>query len=148
MVRLYEGRNYIYCVNELYRGGELIDAIAARKSLSEYEILRIIYSTLQGLAYLETLGIVHRDIKPPNIVLRNENDMFDLVLVDFGFAIKTKDIDKDNPKLAYCVGTPGYVAPEMLRGHPYDCKADVFSAGSMLFLMMHYSLPFLSLIHI
>jgi len=74
---------------------------------------------------------VHRDIKPPNIVLRNEGDLFDLVLVDFGFAVSYEDISLENKEIPYCVGTPGYVAPEMMRGLPFDSRADIFSLGSM-----------------
>lgn len=141
---LYEGRNYIYCVNDLYRGGELIDAIANKDSQSEYESLKMIRTILKGLAYQASINVVHRDIKAPNIVLRDKGEIFDCVQVDFGFAIKLEDIDRKNKKLAYCVGTPGYVAPEMLRGLPYDCKADVFSTGCTLYLMMHYSPVFYS----
>ena len=63
-------------------------------------------------------------------------------MVDFGFALRTKDVDRKNKKLAYCVGTPGYMAPEMLKGHHYDHKADVFSCGATLYLMMVYEPPF------
>jgi serine/threonine protein kinase len=64
------------------------------------------------------------------------------VIVDFGFAIKLEDIDPKNKQLAYCVGTPGYIAPEMIGYRDYGTKADVFSAGATLYLMMHYSPAF------
>ena len=59
-------------------------------------------------------------------------------MVDFGFAIKYEDISLTNTEIPFCVGTPGYVAPEMMRGQQYDSRADVFSAGSMLYLMLTY----------
>jgi serine/threonine protein kinase len=63
-------------------------------------------------------------------------------LVDFGFAIKYEDISLTNTEIPFCVGTPGYVAPEMMRGQNYDSRADVFSAGSMLYLMLTYNPAF------
>jgi serine/threonine protein kinase len=63
-------------------------------------------------------------------------------LVDFGFAIKYEDISLTNTEIPFCVGTPGYVAPEMMRGQQYDSRADVFSAGSMLYLMLTYNPAF------
>jgi calcium/calmodulin-dependent protein kinase I len=104
--------------------------------------LRILKKLLIGLEYLETQGIVHRDIKPQNIVLRGKKRLDDIVLVDFGFAIKLQDIDRNNGRLAFCVGTPGYIAPEMIEYKGYGTKADVFSAGATLYLMMHYSPAF------
>ena len=139
---IYEGRNYVYCVNEFLAGGEFIDQITKRKSLTEIEALKIIKVVLKGVAYQDSMHQVHRDIKPPNIVLRKEDDLFDLVLVDFGFAIKYEDIDLNNNEIPFCVGTPGYVAPEMMRGKNYDSRADVFSCGSMFYLMLTYTPPF------
>ena len=104
--------------------------------------LKIIRNILTALAYLEKMNIVHRDVKPQNIVLRSKNVIDDIVQVDFGFAIKVEDVDSKNKEQAYCVGTPGYIAPEMIEYRDYDCRADVFSAGCTLYLMMHYSPPF------
>jgi serine/threonine protein kinase len=142
LCRIYEGLSYVYCVTELYKGGELLDAMVREGSLSEYMSLRILKALLTGLCYLEKQGIVHRDIKPQNIVLRGKKKIDDIVIVDFGFAIKLEDIDPKNKQLAYCVGTPGYIAPEMIGYRDYGTKADVFSAGATLYLMMHYSPAF------
>ena len=142
--QLYEGRKYIYCVNDLYSGGELTDTLVNKKGLSELEAVMILQNILFGLEYLESLDIVHRDIKPPNIILRKPDDIFDVVICDLGFAIYTNDVSLKNTKQPFCVGTPGYMAPEMLHGQHYDCKADIFSAGVVLYLMLHYKSPFKS----
>ena len=128
----------------MYKGGELLDEMALRENLPEIDCLKITRNIQTGLAYQESKGIIHRDIKPPNIVLRNEDNIFDQVLVDFGFGLKTSDVDRKNKKQAFCVGTPGYMAPEMLKGMHYDTRADVFSTGSTLYLMMVYEPPFYS----
>lgn len=143
MNRIYEGNRYVYCVSELYTGGELLESMITQTSLSEYEALSIIQSIQKGLVYLASLQIVHRDIKPPNVVLRKENMLFDCVIIDLGCAIQVPHISRDNPHLKFCVGSPGYIAPEMLMRQPYDCEADVFSAGVTLYFMQHYEHPFL-----
>ena len=63
----------------------------------------------------------------------------------YNFHIKfISALNRANKKLAYCVGTPGFIAPEMLRGLPYDCKADIFSLGATLYVMMAYNPCFYS----
>ena len=134
LFRVYEGLNYIYCVMELYNGGELLDAMIYEDSLSEYIVLKIIRNLLIALEFLEKQSIVHRDIKPQNIVLWNKQDIYDIVLVDFGFAINCSEVTLMQKEKGYCVGTPGYIAPEMLCHELYDCRADVFSAGATLYI--------------
>ena len=124
-------------------GGMLNEAMVKRKTLTEFECLKIIQNLLKGLAYLAKNDIMHRDVKPPNIVLRTAEDIYDIVLVDMGFAIKIEDSIKD-ANSDFCVGSPGYIAPEMLRGLPFDCKADVFSAGATLYIMMAFRPAFYS----
>lgn len=141
---IYEGKHFIYSLSELYSGGELMDQIVMSETLTEHQCLGITHSILKALCYLESKKIVHRDLKPQNIVLRNEGNIYDLVLVDFGFAVRYSDISVDNDDIPYCVGTPGYVAPEMMRAEPYDTKADVFSLGCMLYMMLTYWPPFFS----
>ena len=142
LVRLYEGQNYIYCINEVLKGGELREAMRDRPGFSEWEILRIIYQVLVGVNFLESKRLVHRDIKASNIVFRKKGDISDPVLIDFGFCLRYEDIDKKNTTHGYCSGTPGYLAPEMLSGNPYTSKADVFSVGCLMFFMMTYIPPF------
>lgn len=83
------------------------------------------------MAYLASKVLIHRDLKPENIIFRDKDDPFDVVIVDFGFATKVEDY-----KLLFTrCGTPGYVAPEVLNDFPYNCKADVFSAGIILYIL-------------
>lgn len=77
LIEIYEGKNYVYCVNEFLAGGELIDQLKIRNSFTELEALKMIQVILKAVAYLHSVQLVHRDIKPSNIVLRKENDLVD-----------------------------------------------------------------------
>jgi serine/threonine protein kinase len=135
---IFEGKDNIYVVNELIGGQELLEWIVEhRRTMNEMDALTAMYSILKGMMWLESKGITHRDLKPSNILLRNPQDLSDLVIVDFGLALIQSDIDnlKTN-NLPSCVGTPGYIAPEILHGDHFTPKADIFSLGSLLFLMM------------
>ena len=82
------------------------------------------------MAYLEDKKIIHRDMKPENIVFAHKDNLSMPVLIDLGFATFEKDF-----KLLFTrCGTPGYVAPEILNDKDYNCKADLFSLGVGLVL--------------
>lgn len=81
--------------------------------------------------------IIHRDLKPENIIVKNTKEI-NIGIVDLGFATKEKDFDK----LFKRCGTPGYVAPEILRDKPYDCKADVYSLGIIFYIILTGRIPF------
>jgi serine/threonine protein kinase len=97
----------------------------------ERESLEIIYRILSGLAYLASKDIIHRDIKPENIIFKDKDDPHEVVIVDYGFATKVEDYQS----LFSRCGTPGYAAPEVLNDQPYNCKADVFSAGIIFYIL-------------
>lgn len=84
---------------------------------------------LQGLASLEELHIIHRDIKFSNIALKYADSTICPVIVDFGFSIREIDANSHTKKF----GTIGYYAPEILKSQPFDCRADVYSAGILMF---------------
>jgi calcium-dependent protein kinase len=115
------------------RAGHLLQRILKKPNgrFSEVEALEIIYRILSGLAYLESQDIIHRDLKPENIIFRDKDDPYEVVIVDFGFATKVEDFKS----LFTRCGTPGYVAPEVLNDFPYNCKADVFSSGIILYIL-------------
>lgn len=135
---IYEGENYIYCLCDLLSGGHLLNKMIKTGHFSEGKALRLMQQLLASLQYLESLKIIHRDIKPENIIFRNEKEDSDIVLVDLGFATYCEDYNK----LFTRCGTPGYVAPEVLHDKTYDCKADIFSAGTIFYIMLSGTVPF------
>jgi serine/threonine protein kinase len=72
--------------------------------------------------------IIHRDIKPVNILLMDLKEMM-ICLSDLGMACMEDSVDE----IFMMCGTPSYVAPEVLKGEPFTCKADIFSAGSFFY---------------
>jgi calcium-dependent protein kinase len=92
------------------------------------------------LDYLHSKGIVHRDLKPENLILASKDNDYNLKIADFGLA---SYIAKGELLYLRC-GSPGYVAPELLEDKGYYTKADIFSAGVILYVMYnHRSLNFL-----
>jgi tRNA A-37 threonylcarbamoyl transferase component Bud32 len=128
---IYEGENYVYCLCEFYPGPTLMESIIAKGSQPESKAFTIMYQILEALSYLHSQKIIHRDLKPDNIIMRNANNEIDVVILDLGFATNINDVHK----LFSCCGTPGFIAPEVLNNKPYDCKADVYSAGLIFYTM-------------
>jgi len=120
---------------DLLPNGDFSCWIANNPLLSENKIKRLIHQLVQGLAYLETHGIIHRDIKPTNIMtaMVPGSDIPSLIIADFGLACY-----KDEAILCKGSGTQGYMPPEVyisktLDSIPYTSKVDVFSAGVIFF---------------
>ncbi|KAI6182162.1 Non-specific serine/threonine protein kinase [Aphelenchoides bicaudatus] len=138
---VYDDGNSVYLVQELCRGGELLDHIFKAKYFDEHEAALIMLKLAQILAYLHSNQIVHRDLKPSNIMFLRPNtkDPEDLRLIDFGFA---KLLRSENGLLMTPCFTAQFVAPEVLKKQGYDQGADVWSLGVLLFAMLGGEAPF------
>lgn len=139
-MRLYESyhtRDHIYIVTDLVSGGDLFNYITEQAFLEEFEASIIFRQLIDVVLYVHNSGWVHRDLKPENVLLeRDENKRFKkLKLIDFGFAILESQIEEELKQDVPVVGTVNYVAPERIQGKPYDHSSDVFSLGSILYLM-------------
>jgi len=86
---------------------------------------------LDALSYLHDHNIVHRDLKPENLILASKEDDCDVRIADFGLAT----FCNGDPLTLRC-GSPGYVAPELLNNEGYDKKADMFSVGAILYMIL------------
>ena len=82
---VYEDKDYLYFISDYMRGGELYDSIIARGYYNEHDAAYIIRQLLQAVAYLHSDGIVHRNIRPGNILLTNPKSL-ELKLIDYDFA--------------------------------------------------------------
>jgi calcium/calmodulin-dependent protein kinase I len=122
---------FFYIIEELAGGGELFDAIIQRETYSEREAQALVRTLLYTLSYCHTRGIVHRDLKPENILLKSKDDWLNIKIADFGFATHTSAF----PTLRTICGTPGYSAPEIIRGESYGAAVDMWSLGVITYIL-------------
>ncbi len=129
--------NIAYIAMRLLRGGSLADLIDD----GPIEVTRAVELFLQfakGLSYAHSKGVIHRDLKPTNILLDESGNAY---LADFGLA-KFIDSQSNVTKTGNIVGTPAYMSPEQLRGEPIDYRSDVYSLGIVLYQMLTGQQPF------
>jgi WD40 repeat protein/serine/threonine protein kinase len=120
-----------YLVMEYIAGISLADLIQRDGALGLREILRIGMQVARGLAAAHAQGLVHRDIKPGNILL--ENGVQRVKITDFGLAYAEKGV---------ITGTPMFMSPEQARGEVFDHRTDLFSLGSILYNLCTGKFPF------
>ncbi|CAD8153295.1 unnamed protein product [Paramecium pentaurelia] len=131
---VYEDNYKVYVVIDLLNGGDLISHIEKQiKVYDESLVRKLVYNLLDALVYIHERKIIHRDIKPENLILKEENDISNIVLADFGLA---DYYQKDAQYLFKRCGSLGYVAPEILQDKHYDFKVDIYSLGIVMFLLL------------
>ena len=134
---IIETKYIIYRVEEYVQGKELNDYLYTKGKLSETEACKFFHQIISGLSYLHYIGIAHRDFKPENILLTNDNKV--LKIIDFGLG----NTYKKGQLLKTACGSPCYIPPEMIKEEGYNAeKSDIWSAGIILYLMLCGHLPF------
>ena len=132
-----ETKYIIYLVQEYVQGKELNDYLYTKGKLSEIEACKFFHQIISGLSYLHHCGIVHRDFKPENILLTNDDKI--LKIIDFGLG---NTYEKGQLLKTGC-GSPCYIPPEMIKEMGYNGEeTDIWSAGIILYLMLCGTLPF------
>ncbi|XP_054588024.2 serine/threonine-protein kinase 33 isoform X2 [Nothobranchius furzeri] len=144
---IYNSAAMIYLVTELCKGGDLKQLLQQKKSFTEDETRKIIFSLADAVVYLHQRNIVHRDLKLENILLKNSSnegdDRFDIKVADFGLSVKTGGVEIGNIMTEAC-GTLIYMAPEMMSGRGYSQWCDVWSIGVIMFMLLCGEPPFVS----
>lgn len=130
LLNVYESPDEIALVLEYVNGGTLYKKIENQEKLDEMEVMHFSKKLLELENYFAKLGIIHRDIKPENILLELNQDLSHFKLADFGLACYEDDTQRT------CLGSLGYMAPEMLRGLKYNSKADLFSSGVVIYTLL------------
>jgi calcium/calmodulin-dependent protein kinase I len=140
IVKLYdfyeEPRRY-YLVIEHMAGGELFDRLLQKEFYTEKEARDLAVTFLRTIKYCHDRNIVHRDVKPENLLLKSLDDDVNVKLADFGFAVRL-----GGPNYHANAGSPAYVAPEVINRQPIDKPMDMWSCGVILFMLLGGYPPF------
>jgi len=129
-----------YFVMEYVEGRTVHDDIVKHKRYSEEEAVNIVIQVAEALEHAHTRGLIHRDVKPKNIMITKEGVV---KLADMGLARAISDKEAAEAEAGRAFGTPYYISPEQIRGEKdIDKPADIYSLGATLYHMVTGSVPF------
>ena len=140
IIKFYETYHddcFFHIVMELCKGKEIVHQMGNYGFIEEKKVTNIIFKVLLAIVHCHNRGVTHRDLKPENILFDTTKKDAEIKLIDFGLSRK---YDKEQ-KMHSILGTPYYVAPEVLKGE-YDEKCDIWSIGAMTYLMLCGEPPF------
>lgn len=126
---------------EYFRSNDLGRILANERRLPAQRLVRIALQVCEGLTAAHDAGVIHRDIKPANILV-GEND--DVKIVDFGLAWAQQHVGSRLTRSGLLIGTPEYMAPELIRGESVDSRADLYALGIVMFECLSGRPPFMS----
>ena len=132
-----------YLAMEYVPGKDLATELRSAGRLPEPRAVAIVEQLLGSLAEAHEAGIVHRDVKPANVMLMATRDGDFVKVLDFGIA-KLRGAGGSDATQGVIIGTPSYLAPEQARGAELDGRADLYSAGAMLYELVAGRCPFVN----
>jgi eukaryotic-like serine/threonine-protein kinase len=137
-----EAGGYHYFVMEYVEGKTLYEDLAAGRVFSEAESLEIVIQVAKALKHAHDNGLIHRDVKPKNIMINKEGVV---KLADMGLARETSDIEAAQSEAGKAYGTPYYISPEQIRGDvDIDGRADIYGLGATFYHMVTGRVPFMA----
>jgi serine/threonine-protein kinase len=134
-----DDRSQVYMVMEWVDGHLLRHLLAEQPKLPPERAIRITLRILDALDYIHSRGVVHRDMKPENVML-DEHDH--IKLIDFGIAGNAGARRLTFAKFSPTIGTPDYISPEQVKGKRGDARSDLYAVGVMLYEMLTGKVPF------
>jgi len=140
LIDFFEEPDWYLIVMEFMAGGDLFDKIGNTSSYNEDDARNVSITLLKAVNYCHQNGVAHLDLKAKNLLLKDTGDVINVKLGDFGFATR---VTGPNCLNTQC-GTPFYVAPEIIRCKPYDERADMWSLGVIIYLILSGELPFMA----
>jgi len=135
-----ESSGYHYFVMEFIDGQTVYDLIQDGRPLEEKRALRIILQCARALHHAHQLGLIHRDVKPKNLMINSDNTV---KLADMGLAREMRDYVTATAEAGRAYGTPYYISPEQIRGEiDIDARADIYGLGATFYHMVTGKVPF------
>jgi len=139
VIELLEDSSSYYIISEVVPGGELYDYIIKNKMFDERIAAKFVKQILLAINYMHQQNIVHRDIKPENVLIQSITAKdITLKLTDFGFATIMNPAKGESQVL----GSPLYMAPEIVRQEIYNSKVDIWSIGVLTHILLSGCPPF------
>eukprot|EP00581_Thalassiosira_minuscula_P012917 CAMPEP_0183719730 /NCGR_PEP_ID=MMETSP0737-20130205/12546_1 /TAXON_ID=385413 /ORGANISM="Thalassiosira miniscula, Strain CCMP1093" /LENGTH=712 /DNA_ID=CAMNT_0025949467 /DNA_START=136 /DNA_END=2274 /DNA_ORIENTATION=+ len=138
LLDFFEQPDCYYLVMKKCDGGDVLDRVASIEQYSEKDACQLSLGLLQAVHFMHERGIAHRDLKPQNLLLDSNDDNTSVKVCDFGYA---KRVHMPKSLTTLC-GSLHYVAPELLKNHPYDQSADIWSVGVIVYFLLAGYLPF------
>ena len=132
-------KSRVYMAMEWVEGELLRNLISRVRKFSPERASRIIARVCDALDYIHSHGVVHRDMKPENIMIGADDQ---IKLIDFGIAANERSRRLTFAKLTNVMGTPDYISPEQVKGKRGDGRSDIYAAGVMLYEMLTGKVPF------
>ena len=144
VIRIYDfiATNKIYAISmEYFQSHSLAYELRAKKPLEQKRAINILRCICKGMNIAQLANVVHRDLKPGNILINKDNMV---KIVDFGLAAAASHADSRLTKTGILVGTPTYMAPEQVRGKAIDSRTDIYALGVIMYEIFTGRAPYVS----